>query len=306
MKILISILFILVLLNLANAQHTQLLSQYTLNGLPSNPAYTGSYDVLAVSSSYRNQWLGFDGSPTTNTVSIHTPLKKEQNISVGLLLYRDVIGKSYDNGIFGSYAYRFKLWNGKLSLGMNAGISLMQARLSEAIVINELDPVYSQNTPVSILPNFSFGSYYNTDDYFIGFSIPYLLSHHLNEAKGRFNARHNFKDYNFLLAGGYNYKLNTEYSLKPSMLIRMNITSGIQFEPTVAVDYKELLGFGLSYRSSDAVIALLKLNINSQFTLAYSYDFTTSKLRSFNSGSHELFLLYRFMYVSKSVSARFL
>ncbi|MFH2142047.1 MAG: PorP/SprF family type IX secretion system membrane protein [Bacteroidota bacterium] len=303
-KFVISILFFL-LLSYSYAQHTQLLSQYTLNGLPSNPAYTGSYNVLSVSSSYRNQWVGFEGSPATNTISVHTPLKKE-NIAVGLLFYRDVIGKSYDNGIFGSYAYRFKLWNGKLSLGLNAGISLMQARLSEAIVINNADPVYSQNTPVSIIPNFSFGSFYCADDYYLGFSIPYILSHQLNENIGKFNVRHSFKEYNFLLTGGYNYIVNSEYCFKPSMLFRMNMTTGAQLELTAAADYKDIFGAGFSFRTSDAVIAFIKVNINSQFTFAYSYDFTVSRLRAFNSGSHELFLLYRFRYVSKSVSARFL
>jgi len=199
----------------ASSQHLSLLSQYTLNGLPSNPGYTGSDEVLSVSTSYRNQWVGFEGSPVTQTISAHTPLKNDK-VALGLLLYRDVIGKHYDNGVYFNYAFRVKLGKGKLSLGLSSGFSLKQSKLSEAIIIQQGDQVYSKNTPVSFLPNFSFGSYYYTKDYYIGFSIPFLMTHELDVSSGNFKPKHYFSQYNMMFSGGYKYQLNTDFCLLPN------------------------------------------------------------------------------------------
>lgn len=289
---------------LANSQHYPLLSQYTLNGMPSNPGFTGSDDVLSVFTSYRNQWVGFDGAPVTQTIGAHTPLKNE-NVALGILLYRDVIGKHYDNGVYFNYAYRVKTGSGKLSLGLSSGISLKQSRLADATVIQQGDIVYSNNTPVNVLPDFSFGAYYYTQDYYAGFSLPFMMTHELDVSKGTFTPKHYFSEYNILLTAGYKFKVNEELYLLPSFVDRLNVSSGNQFEFCMAADYRELVGFGISYRLKDAVIAMFKYQINNQLTFGYSFDITISKLKNYNSGTHELVLRYIFKYESKSKSPRF-
>lgn len=298
------IIFLLLSASLATAQLVPLLSQYSLNGFPSNPGYAGSNEVLSVSTSYRNQWVGFDGAPTTQTVGLHTPLKNEK-VALGFLIYRDVIGKHYDNGFYATYAYRVKFPSGKLSMGLSAGLSAKRSLLSEAHINDSGDPVFLENTPVNFLPDFSFGTYYYSTEYYVGFSIPFLLTHQLDVSKGKFRTKHYFSEYNFLLNAGYTYQINNELILLPSIISRMHVKTGMQFEPGIAGEYKKMVGFGIAYRTGDAIILIGKYKLNNQLSLGYSFDVTTSELRNYNSGTHELVLSYIFKYESLSQNPRF-
>ncbi|MBT8253752.1 MAG: type IX secretion system membrane protein PorP/SprF, partial [Bacteroidia bacterium] len=47
----------------------------------------------------------------------------------------------------------------------------------------------------------------------------------------------------------------------------------------------------------DAVSGLIGLQISPQLLISYSYDFTTTELRDFNNGSHDILL--RFELISR-------
>ncbi len=286
------------------AQHTPLLTQYMFNGLAYNPGFAGSDEVLSVSIADRNQWVGFDGAPVTQTIAVHTPLKNE-NIGLGLLLYRDVIGKSHDNGIYGTYAYRIKLGKGKLSLGLTGGFSFKQIKLSESTIIQQGDEVFSKNTPLCVLPNFSIGAYYYSSDFFVGFSSPFVFSEKLDTQTDKLVSSFDFSKNNFLLTSGYNYKINSLYAIKLSFLWRTNLATGSQIELDLAAEHSKFGGIGIGYRMKDAVMILLKVRINNQMFFGYSYGIPMSKLSNYNSGTHEFYLTYQFKYESKTVSSRF-
>jgi hypothetical protein len=56
-------------------------SQYLQNGLVINPAYAGTRGILSGFVSYRMQWMGINGSPSLQTVSLHTPMKNDKHSS---------------------------------------------------------------------------------------------------------------------------------------------------------------------------------------------------------------------------------
>jgi hypothetical protein len=60
------------------------------------------------------------------------------------------------------------------------------------------------------------------------------------------------------------------------------------------VIYKDELWAGLTYRSRDAVCFLLGYMFKNYLMVGYSYDFTTSNVRKYSSGSHEIMLGIRF------------
>jgi hypothetical protein len=49
---------------------------------------------------------------------------------------------------------------------------------------------------------------------------------------------------------------------------------------------------GAGYRVNDAVSGLAAFSITPNLRIGYSYDYTLSNLGRFNSGSHEIFLLF--------------
>jgi len=53
-------------------------------------------------------------------------------------------------------------------------------------------------------------------------------------------------------------------------------------------------GVGLAYRVGDAVSGILQFYFSPNFNMGYSYDYTLTPLRHYNSGSHEIHLTYDF------------
>ena len=49
---------------------------------------------------------------------------------------------------------------------------------------------------------------------------------------------------------------------------------------------------GLGYRLGDAVSALVNFRVTPDLRIGYAYDYTTTNLGSYNSGSHEIFILF--------------
>ena len=54
------------------------------------------------------------------------------------------------------------------------------------------------------------------------------------------------------------------------------------------------LYLGAAYRWDAAVSALAGFQISDGLYIGYGYDLETTKLRNYNSGSHEIFLRYEF------------
>jgi hypothetical protein len=52
--------------------------------------------------------------------------------------------------------------------------------------------------------------------------------------------------------------------------------------------------FGLSYRIDDSFSGLVGFQVNEDFRIGYAYDHSISSYGQFNSGSHEILLLFDF------------
>ena len=70
--------FALLICTVGVAQQLPQFTQYMYNTISINPAYAGSREALSIVGLHRSQWVGFKGGPTTQTLSIHTPLRNEK------------------------------------------------------------------------------------------------------------------------------------------------------------------------------------------------------------------------------------
>jgi hypothetical protein len=50
---------------------------------------------------------------------------------------------------------------------------------------------------------------------------------------------------------------------------------------------------GISWRSGDAFITFIDIQISEKFHFAYSYDWTSSDISRYSNGSHEFMINYR-------------
>jgi type IX secretion system PorP/SprF family membrane protein len=54
--------------------------------------------------------------------------------------------------------------------------------------------------------------------------------------------------------------------------------------------YKQRFWLGAGYRSGDAIVGMLEYQVNPMLRIGYAYDMTTSLLRSYSGGSHEVMI----------------
>ncbi|MBQ4805840.1 type IX secretion system membrane protein PorP/SprF, partial [Aquimarina sp. MMG015] len=59
--------------NYAVAQQDAQYTQYMYNTISVNPAYAGSRGVMSIMGLHRSQWVGLDGAPRTQTLTLNTP-----------------------------------------------------------------------------------------------------------------------------------------------------------------------------------------------------------------------------------------
>lgn len=288
-----------------SAQQIPISSQYMTNRLVINPAYAGELGFYSASISYRKQWVGLEGAPSTQNISIHGPALKDK-LGFGLMFFKDIIGVSKESNISFSFAYKIKNRNKKsLSFGLSGSAVFTSNEWSQLKTTAINDAVFSADSPQFILPDFSAGLYYKTPDYYIGFSVPMFLQHEVSNNSSSFKIKNDFNYYNYLFEAGVNFQIMDNIILKPSFLARYLPSSTSQLDINTIVDFNNLIGFGLSYRTQDAIVGMVQFHITDQLIFGYSYDHTISDLQKYNNGSHEIFLRYDFRYKVKSVNPRF-
>lgn len=289
----IAVLLLTIAVTTCRAQHSPLTTQYLFNGLVINPAYAGARDALTANMMYRRQWVGFDGAPVTQTISVHAPLDKSR-LGLGGMLYNDGIGVSKETGIMANLSYRIKMRHGRLAMGLGVGATMMRAAWNEVAVQDASDIVFSVPVQSSIRPNFSAGAYYYNKRSFVGLSVPFLLAYRAAWDMDGYRLSEMRSDLEPMLTAGHLITIDRDFKIKPSMLARYRTATGLQADLSATAMYKDMLSLGLSYRYGDAAIAMVEVQPNPQWRIGYAYDMGLNAMRLHHAGSHELFLQYEF------------
>jgi type IX secretion system PorP/SprF family membrane protein len=271
----------------AIAQQQVMFTQYMFNHLAINPAYAGSHRTLSVTALARKQWVGLEGAPSTQTLSVHSPIKN-QRIGIGLVLINDKIGVTKQTGLYSAYSYRIPFQNGgRLAFGLQIGFTAFNAKFSQ---VSDTDPTFAGDVK-EVQPNVGGGVFYNTKLFYVGFSAPQLIQNTFD----RDNLDSDSKMLrHYFLTAGYVFTLNRQLKLKPNILVKAVAGAPVQLDLNLNLLIQEVLWVGASWRSFESIDALLQFQITEKFQFGYSYDFsTTTKLSRVNSGSHEISLNYR-------------
>lgn len=290
--------FLLALCSLtSNAQQQPLYTMYMWNQLVINPAYAGSRDALTVTGVWREQWVGLEGAPSTQVLSIHSPLPND-NVGLGLTIQNDNIGPTNTTGIWGDFAYRLQLTEkSRLSFGLRAGFGIHQANLSSISNVDPDDPAFNNNVENSFSPNIGFGAYYSGTRGYVGLSSPTIIETEINNGNNSGGSAQDLTARHYYLMAGYVFNLTKDslgVKFKPSTVVRVINGAPISFDITANFLLKEKLWLGASYRSEDSFAAIISFQFTPHLQAGYAYDFGSSDLRSYHSGSHEIMLTYDF------------
>lgn len=279
------------------AQQSSLYTMYMWNQLILNPAYAGTRDAVAASLVSRHQWVGLDGAPSTQVLSVHSPLPGDA-MGVGLTIENDRIGPTNNTGVWGDFSYRVKMNDkSQLSFGLRGGVAIYQADLRSLDNIDPNDQAFRTNVENKLLPNFGFGAYYYGDRGYVGVASPTLLENELNSFSIQNTNRRGVGARHYYIMGGYVLNLSADSGgvmFKPSTVIRVVEGAPVSFDFSAMFLIQQKFWIGAAYRYQDSFAGILSMNITDHLQIGYAYDFGTSQLNSYHNGSHEIMVSYDF------------
>ncbi len=301
MNKIVKIFFILLIPASLFGQMTPLTDHYVLNPLSINPAFAGNRGALNIAAFYRRQWVGISGAPETATLTLDAPFF-DSKLGLGLIVTNDKIGVTKETRLNSSYAYKIKLGEGNLSLGLGAGVITTNTAWSDLSVDDPGDEYYLINSRTFVVPDFSFGVYYSRRNYFAGMSVPKLLGYRFDFNKNRYTLLVEPGQYHYLFNAGYLFSLSQKLMFFPSTLVTFSPGKKLLYDINAHFNLSDRFWFGLSYRNNRSIAGLFQFAVNYQLKVAYSYDFDFGSLSRYSNGSHEVMLRYEFHYKVKVVN----
>lgn len=286
------LLVIITITNIINAQQDAQFTQYMYNMSVINPAYaTADDEYLNLGLIYRSQWVGAVGAPSTGSFFAHSSITN--NMEGGISITHDQIGDVVkETNLFLDYAYILKVSdNSRLSLGVKAGLSFYSTNFDGFIYSDPLpDPAFAENISRTF-PNIGAGAFYFSDKYYFGMSVPNLLkSKHLDSNSGI--VREGVEDLHIFLTGGYVFDISDNIKFKPAFMSKLVNSAPLSLELTSNVLINNNVEVGVGYRFEDGISGLVNFKITPNLRFGYAYDHTISNLGKFNSGTHEVILLF--------------
>lgn len=282
----------LLLTMLAQAQQDPQFTHYLYNMSVINPAYsTEGEGVMNIGGLYRTQWVGAVGAPKTATFFVHSPVGKR--IEAGLSFVGDEIGDVVkENNIYADIAYVIPVSaESRLSFGVKGGLTLFDANFNGFQYSDaQPDPAFANNIHQTF-PNVGVGTYFFTDHYYLGFSAPNLLKTKHLEHQDAISTI-GVEEIHYFFTGGYVFDVNDNIKFKPAFMAKGVSGAPVAFDLTANALFNNFIEAGVGYRLGDSVSGLVSVYITPSLRAGYSYDYTLSNLGDYNSGTHEIFLLF--------------
>ena len=255
-----------------------------------NPAAAGLSGRLNLYGTYAMQMAGYTNAPTTMLVGGDMVLPTEgKNQAVSANLYNESIGLFTNQRLFAGYAYRFDLWEGRMSMGVSVG-SLEQKFDGSKVEAEESgDAAFPSSEVDGMGLDLTAGVHYAHRLFYAGMSVmhftaPTIELGETNEIK---------IDPTYYFSSGANIQLkNPLLSIQPSLQLMTDLQAwraDVTIRGTYAYDEKCYYA-GLTYSPLTSVSILLGGEINS-VSFGYAYEIFTSGI-GLIYGSHDLYVGY--------------
>lgn len=287
------IVFILFFAGYLYSQQLPQYTQYMLNEMAINPAVSGKDDYADARSNNRYQWVGITDAPRTYMLTLNGPIKGK-NMGIGMNLFTDIVGPTRRTGLNFSYAYHLKIKDDVfLSMGLSAGVLQWGIDGSKLNLRDDGDQNLLTTYQNVYVPDFGAGIYFHKKDiFYIGISVPQLYQSPIKLYEG---AGKNSKIVNhFNLNGAYKFKIDKDIKIEPSFLAKYAYPAPPKIDVGLRLIYQDQIWLGGAYRHNDAFTALIGYFYKNYLMIGYSFDFTTTNIKKYSTGTHEVMLGVRF------------
>ncbi len=275
------------------AQQLPQQTQYMFNQYAFNPAYAGTTDYWEAVMNSRYQWIGLVDAPRTITLSVQGPFKNRK-MGIGGMVYNDIVGPTRRLGFQSSYAYHLQLTETiKLSMALSFGFNQWILDADKVVIAQPDDPIFSNGLIKSFSTDAKFGLYLFHEDWYFGAASPQLLHNNL-DFQDLVGETSSFLEDHYYLNAGYVFDIGQDFELEPTALLKFGLPAPLKLDVALKATYKESVWLGVGYRSNDAVTTMIGYNHDGNLLFGYAFDFTTTSLKGYNSGTHEVFFAIRF------------
>lgn len=276
------------------AQQDPQYTQYMYNTLSVNSAYAGSLGHLAITGIYRTQWVGLEGAPNTQSFTLDTPIAK--NLGLGISVVSEEIGPSEEQYLDANFSYTIQSGQThKLSFGIKGGGRVINIDWTKGSH-REPDVQFRENITNKFLPVVGAGLYWHGERDYIGIAVPNFMTRERYDYDDIADDLVNERMHVYLI-GGIVFDLSAHTKFKPAALVKYVAGAPLIADFSANFMFNNALTLGASYRTGDSVSAMASIQITPQFLAGYAYDYTTTELQTYNSGTHEIML--RFELVSR-------
>jgi type IX secretion system PorP/SprF family membrane protein len=289
------------------AQQDPQLNHWMFDRMSFNPAATGMDRMNMVQAFYRTQWVNFSGQPRTFLFNYNGHFNfGGHDVGIGGSVFSDRLGQE-TNTIFRLHGSYIKNINGKsLSFGLTLGGVNKQIG-NQWICSDPSDPTCRQDNAIPTATNQAATAldvglgimYYQQDNFYVGLSSTHLPAGDYRDLNMK-SARH------YYLMGGKNFPLNTAQPLvvRTNALVKTDLGATPSADLNANVLWNKMFWGGLSWRTGDAISPMVGFQyngapmVNGRRTtnwyamLGYSYDITTSEIRTYSAGSHDIFVTF--------------
>lgn len=287
------------------AQQLPQFTQYMYNTISINPAYAGSRETLSLVGLHRSQWLGLDGGPTTQTISVHSPLRNDR-VGIGFSFINDELGYENFTYFYGDFSYTLPIGEKtKIAFGLKAGFTqynIDQSLLDDPTVVT--DPFFN-DVSNRFSPNIGLGAFLHSNKWYLGLSAPRILNTDYNKGKQGAVDFVALERVSYYFTGGYVFDLSETTKFKPAMLLKATNGAPLSFDITGNFLFNEKFWLGASYRINEAAAALggiADFQVSKQLRIGYAYEYPISDIRAYTSGTHEILLMYE-LFKSKRIKS---
>jgi type IX secretion system PorP/SprF family membrane protein len=287
----------------ANAQQEAQFTQFMYNQLYFNPAYAGARGMPSFTIIYRNQWIGFNGAPTSGLLSFNAPLFGDR-VGFGLTILRESQGifDTWDASM--AYSYNIKISDeSSLRLGLQGKMTYFGIDFSDPSVIIRDPTDQSIRVDESInkyTGNFGAGIHLKIKQMFFGIGAPAFFPSEVGINGNQLVTRIAQQSTHYYFIAGTLLPLSKTIQLKPVLLTKYVQGAPISIDLNASLVFNYVFTAGVSYRFTEGnskhdsfdILALYQIN---SLAIGAAYDIPISAIKNYTSGSLEILLRYDFI-----------
>ena len=273
------------------AQQEPYFSLYRYEFNRQNPAAVGLVEGLQAQLHLRSQWLGVDGAPESQGLSIAAP-NNSSRLHLGFSLFNDKTFVEQHTQLLVDFSYALPMGqNRSLFLGLKAGATALNLQAGDLTTFDTAsqDPLLINRS--GFVPNLGVGLFYRSANFYFSAAVPRLLNTERFSVEQGQVALATDRPH-FYLSTARRFQLNPSWTFTPHFLL-----AAVEGAPTTAqFDFlfalNNSLELGPLYQKNQGWGGSFSLQVLEKYRLSYAYT-AGGRFPAVTQGSHELGLRFQ-------------